>query len=299
MPPLGVYNSFNQAANFINGMYRYWNIEGYIQDTWKITRRLTLDYGLRTAWYQPQYDASLQASTFVLSQWSAAQAPRLYFPAIVNNVRSALDPVTGRSCPPRSSASSCRAQAALPMAYCKPARTASTSTCRRAPRSQWGPRFGIAWDVTGKQNLVMRTGGGIYYDRFQGNRVFDFVRNPPLGIEPVFNYGFVKDINPSSALLSPPNLYAADPVGKIPTSYNFTFGVQSRLPGQFVLDTAYVGSLFRHLQDNRNLNPVPYGADFLPAKSGSDPQFHRAAGLKRTAAELPSAVPRLRQCHNL
>jgi hypothetical protein len=37
-----------------------------------------------------------------------------------------------------------------------------------------------------------------------------------------------------------------------------------------MLDTAYVGSLARHLQDNRNLNPVPYGAMFLP--ENQDPQ---------------------------
>jgi hypothetical protein len=35
---------------------------------------------------------------------------------------------------------------------------------------QLGPRFGFAWDVTGKQNIVVRTGGGIFYDRIQGNR---------------------------------------------------------------------------------------------------------------------------------
>jgi len=36
------------------------------QDTWKITPRLTLDYGLCLSWYQPQYDSSDQASTFAL-----------------------------------------------------------------------------------------------------------------------------------------------------------------------------------------------------------------------------------------
>src|SRR5262249_886999 len=103
----------------------------------------------------------------------------------------------------------------------------------------------------------------IYYDRFQGNRVFDFVRNPPLGIQPVLNFGYVNTISPTSALLSPPDFYAADPVGKIPTVYNFTFGAQTKLPGNMILDTAYLGALFRHLQDNRNLNYVPYGAAFL------------------------------------
>jgi hypothetical protein len=40
--------------------------------------------------------------------------------------------------------------------------------------------------------------------------------------------------------------------------------LQTRLPWDMMLDTAYVGGLGRHLQDNRNLNPVPYGAALLP-----------------------------------
>jgi hypothetical protein len=111
---------------------------------------------------------------------------------------------------------------------------------------------------------VLRTGFGAYHDRFQGNRVFDFVRNPPLGIQPTLTYGFMQNINPATALLSPPSFYAADPTGKIPNSYNYTFGVQRSLPGQMSLDVAYVGNISRHLQDNRNLNYVPYGATFLP-----------------------------------
>lgn len=261
---LGVYNQFTQAANFINGQYRYWNIEFYAQDTWKVTNRLTLDYGMRVAYYQPQFDASLQASTFVLSQWQASAAPRLYYPQVVNGVRSAVDPVSGQVLPAAYIGFIVPGTGKVDNGIAQGGVNGFTKYLQNTPPPQWGPRLGIAWDPTGEQKIVVRTGGGVYYDRFQGNRVFDFVRNPPLGIQPVLNYGYANQINPSSALLSPPDFYAADPVGKIPTVYNFQFGVQTQLPGKMVLDTAYVGALFRHLQDNRNLNYVPYGAAFLP-----------------------------------
>lgn len=277
---LGVYNSFSQAANFINGLYRYWNVEFYAQDTWKVNSRLTLDYGLRVAWYQPQYDASLEAATFVPSKFDPSQAPRLYQPKLVNGVRSAVDPVTGQVLP------------AVDIGLIVPGTGSVTNGVLQAghgiskylsdtPPPQWGPRLGIAWDVTGKQNIVVRTGGGIYYDRFQGNRVFDFVRNPPLGVQPTLNYGYVNTIGSGSALLAPPSLYAADAQGKIPTLYSYTFGVQTKLVKGFVLDTAYVGTLSRHLQDNRNLNYVPYGSLFLP--QNQDPTLNPAAQLGSSA----------------
>jgi hypothetical protein len=260
---LGVYQTFDQASNYINGKYRYWNIEGFVQDTWKVTSRLTLDYGLRIQWYQPQYDASLQASTFVLSAWSPAAAPRLYQPALINGVRSALDPVTGQVLPAYDIGLQVP-NTGNPFNGVLPAEQGISQYLQKNRGAQWGPRFGIAWDVTGKQNLVVRTGAGMYYDRYQGNRVFDMVRNPPEGLDPQLLYGFAQNINPNNVLLAPLQLYAADPTGKLPTTYDYQFGIQMRLPWNMMLDTAYVGGQSRHLQDNRNLNPVPYGADFLP-----------------------------------
>src|SRR5262249_31651170 len=135
---------------------------------------------------------------------------------------------------------------------------------------QWGPRFGVAWDVTGHQNVVVRAGSGIYYDRIQGNRVFDSVRNPPEAVSPTLQQNFVTTIDPKNVLLAPPVLYAADPVGKIPTTYQYQLSVQTRLPQNVMLDVAYVGSMSRHLQNNRNLNFNRFGQCFDPANQ--DPQ---------------------------
>ncbi len=260
---VGVYQTMSQASAYINGMYRYWNIEGFVQDTWKITPRLTLDYGMRISWYQPQFDASSQASTFVLAKWDPAKAPRLYQPAIVNGVRSAMDPVTGQVLPGFNIGLEVPGTGD-PFNGLLQSEHGINKYLQEDRGAQWGPRFGFAWDVTGTQKIVIRTGGGIYYDRFQGNRVFDFVRNPPETVQPTLSFGLAQNISASNALLAPPTVFAADPEGKIPTTYTYQFSIQTRLPFQMMLDTAYVGSQGRHLQDNRNLNPVPYGATFLP-----------------------------------
>ena len=43
-----------------------------------------------------------------------------------------------------------------------------------------GPRFGVAYDVSGNQTTVIRAGGGLFYDRPDGNTVFSIPGNPPI-----------------------------------------------------------------------------------------------------------------------
>ena len=54
---LGNYDRLQQSSVVLNGQYRSWNVEWYIQDNWRVNRKLTLDYGIRFYYIQPQYDA--------------------------------------------------------------------------------------------------------------------------------------------------------------------------------------------------------------------------------------------------
>jgi len=285
---LGVYQSFNQAQHHINGLYRYWNIEQYVQDTWKVTPHLTLDWGLRAAWYQPQYDAGLQASTFELSLFNPAQASRLYVPAVnpANNTRNAYDPIAKTYLPVNYIGLMIPGSGNTGNGICQ-AGTCINKYLTKDRGLQWGPRVGIAWDVTGKQDLVIRTGGGIFYDRIQGNRTFDTVTNPPEAFSVTQQYGYAQQLNPATAVLSPPSAVEVDPTGKIPTTYSYQFSVQKRLPLDIILDVAYVGSASRHQQDNRNLNWSAFGTTWTAA--ATDPTA--GAGCSGCSAVLGTGRP--------
>jgi hypothetical protein len=89
----GVFNSFTQANKYAKPEYVYTNVEYYLQDNWKVNDRLTLDYGVRFYHMTPQWDESLQVSTFLPDRWSAGNAPPLYVPGLdASGARVAVDP---------------------------------------------------------------------------------------------------------------------------------------------------------------------------------------------------------------
>ena len=99
---LGIVTSFNQLSTYIEGTYVYNNTEGYIQDNWKVSRKFTLDYGIRFVHQQPQYDTLGQASNFLPEKYAIGQAPTLYVAGCANGAttctgtnRSAINPLTG------------------------------------------------------------------------------------------------------------------------------------------------------------------------------------------------------------
>src|SRR5262249_50787061 len=52
--------------------------------------------------------------------------------------------------------------------------------------------------------------------------------------------------------------------GHVPTTYNFSAGIQRTLPMAILLDVSYVGTQSRHLTELYPFNNVPFGSAWLP-----------------------------------
>ncbi|HEX6736744.1 MAG TPA: carboxypeptidase regulatory-like domain-containing protein [Vicinamibacteria bacterium] len=260
---LGIYNSYTQASNFIIGQFRYSNLEWFAQDNWKVNGRLTLDYGLRFALIQPQYDAGGNTANFLPDRFRPAAAPRLYYPgrdAAGNLV--AVDRVTGQTLPSVNVGRIVPGSGDLLNGVARAGEGVPKGLTENRG-VHFGPRFGFTFDPSGNQRLILRGGGGVFYDRPQGNVVFDQIHNPPAIVQPTLSYGLLRELDGRNGLLAPPGLVALDPEGKVPTVYAFNLGFQVKVPFASTLDVSYVGAVSSHLVNKRNLNAIPYGATFL------------------------------------
>lgn len=259
---LGIYNSFSQASQYVNGQFRYSNVEWYGQDSWKATKRLTLSYGIRFYYVQPQYDKNNLESGFDPSKFNPANATRLYQRALDGQGNQvAVDPATGQTLP-------AYAIGAIVPNSGDPTNgivIAGQNINRYLQQNRginYGPRVGFTYALT--PSTVVRGGGGIFYDRTQGNNIFGFVTNPPTLYTPTLRYGLVSQLNPATALLGPSNVSSRQYAGKLPTTYDLDLEVQQELPGHIQSDIAYVSTLSSQLLQQINLNAIPYGTTFLP-----------------------------------
>ena len=261
---IGVFNTFSQASVYPIGEYRYWNIEWYLQDNWKVNDRLTLDYGLRFYWVQPQHDEAGLTSNFAGELFNQSDAVRLYRPAVVNGTRVAQDPVTGQTLPAALIGRIVPNSGSLTNGIGQGGQNGVPDRLIEDNGILFAPRFGLTYDLTGNQSFIFRLGGGIFYDRYEGNIAFDEIVNPPTTFQPTITWGRLQEVDPNNALLAPSALNAMQLSGEIPTTYNFNMGFQKKLPGGIIWDLAYVGSVQNHLPRRVNANAVPYGAAFQP-----------------------------------
>jgi hypothetical protein len=232
-----------QVNHDVRANLRSTQFEWYGQDNWKVSRRLTLEYGARWTWQGPWYEARGLASTFDPTAYTAADSSSPYDgirTASCNNPGQSVVPLCGTI--PKT---------ILPYGH---------------PLIQ--PRFGFSWDTLGTGKAVLRGGVGQYTQRDPTNSGYGAILGPPNLYEatisgaPDYNLSAIENSNPgaqsaftygqSSAVYSPQDHH-------VPTVYQYNLTLSSALPRHFFAELAYVGSQSRHLLIEQNIDNIPYG----------------------------------------
>ncbi len=299
----GVFNTYTQANKFALPEWRYTNLEFYAQDNWRAGRKLTLDYGVRFYYLTPQWDHTEQASNFLPDEFDQSQAARLFTPVCIGGGgncsganRRGMDPVLiaagvtptagntvdgrfiGRLTP-----DSDRFNGAFQAGQGINPELQDGSTFKVSPR------VGFVYDFTGEAVTILRGGWGIFYDRPQGNMVFDMIANAPGVLNSTLQWGRLQELtaaggDPNPTLSLNPTAYDFEP----PQVTQWNLGIQRKLFRNFMFDLAYVGSKSEDLLRQVQLNAVPRGATFLP--ENQDPT--RAPSATPGATALPNDLLR-------
>ena len=253
---LGYSNSYTELALQDK---RSWNSNSwaaYVQDNWRVNRRLTLNLGLRWDGIPHTYEANNGVSNFYPNLYDPSKAAIL----LADGTISPNSPGLGTSPNP--------ALAGFKF-YLNGIGVAGVNGISNGlVKNYWnafGPRIGFAYDLSGNGKTIMRGGFGVMYERMQGNDMYNSGANPPLTANAQLNN--VSLSNPSVSLAT--GTAAVTPITpasiiglsydnyKLPVSYQFSLGVQQALGEKNVLSIAYVGTQTRHqsFRDETNLPP--------------------------------------------
>ncbi len=227
------------VGNFVS-----WSLEAYAQDSWKVSRRLTLEYGLRFARWTNNEETTGLGAVFQPARYDSDAG--LF-------VDLAKTRVNG-------------------LAY---ARTGDVGRALTPSRPLlWMPRLSFVWNADGRGRTVVRGGAGLFYNREQGNAQYGVISLPPNAYSATLNASALTSLAGGQGLTYS-TLGLADPLSSLntfnifsvspfalgwPRTLTASFSVAQRLPWHQVLELGYVGSFGRHLAEQQNTNVIQPGA---------------------------------------
>jgi len=243
---IGSFAQPNQNARYYN---RYKVLEPYLQDDWHVTRRLTLNLGVRVSLFGSYYEAKGQAYNFVPGAYNPALAPGFSTAdgSLVFAPGQDITTITG-------------------MVHC--GTNGIHSSCMSGHLFNPAPRVGFAFDPKGDGKMAIRGGYGIFFEHANGNdaNTESLEGNPPLIIAPV-QVAIQGYTNIGGSAIGAPEFFplggGTSQLTSITTKTQWPYvqqwhlDIQRELVRNTLVTVAYVGSKGTHLSQQLDRNQIP------------------------------------------
>src|SRR5437868_1631876 len=245
---LGVADSFTQlqylaGKHWVNNNYGF-----YGNDNWRVNSRLTLNLGLRYDALPHAFERYDQFANFVPDLYDRAQ------PYPLNKTDGTLLP---------SSLTAFNGQ----NFYLNGIRLAGVNGFPRGNVQNYyntlEPRVGFAYNVGGDGKTVVRGGAGLFFERVQGNDVYNAALNPPFAYQPSATNVYFSNPNTSAitgattSQTFPSTMTVLGYKYRPPGTAMFSFGIQRQVATSVVAVVQYVGSRGWDQSDDRAINTLP------------------------------------------
>jgi hypothetical protein len=233
---------FGQPVFFLQGGGNFSrNLRGhafnlFAQDSWRVTSRLTVNYGLRYEVPSPYTELHNLQNLWIPGRQSTV------FPTAPTGLLYPGDSGVPRGLIPTQ-------------------------------RDAFAPRVGLAWDVTGKGHTLITSAYGIFYDPYytgQGGPLQTPISAPPFLQTPQISTPNFADPyngeNPfNGSFAQPMTLLTLDPNLRLPYAQDWNLNVQQSLGNDWLFQVGYIGTKGTRLPRFIEANPTVYDPNLSPA----------------------------------
>lgn len=252
------------TANFSQLQYlnnKYWvsnTWSFYANDNWHVTRSLTLNLGIRYDDIPHTYERYDRFANFVPADYVTALGNPIEANGTINPSQLSTFSKTGSE-----------------LFYLNGIEEAGVNGFPKGNvknyHNTWEPRIGFADNIFGNGKTVLRGGFGMFFERVQGNDVYNSALNPPFAYIPSANNVYFSNPNTSAltgittAETFPASMTNIQFQYKLPGTANYSLGIQRQVAPSVIAVVQYVGSKGWDQNDDRNINTLPLADSSNPA----------------------------------
>jgi len=252
---LGISSSYSQYQATPIRHYVNQTPSAYVLDNWHVSPRLTLQLGLRYDALPHAWERSNAVANFDPSLYLSSEIPEWNTNGSLNPAGPGFQNYSG--VPFYTNGMGLAGQNGFPKGLV----VNDYNTLQ--------PRVGFSEDLFGNGKTVLRGGFGTFFERMQGNDIYDAATAPPFAFNPSASSVYVSAPSTSwvTGQTAATPFYASGGWNNLAQTYKapavaqFSLGIQHELKPSMIWVVQYVGNLAWHQNIDREINTMPLTSD--------------------------------------